>query len=904
MNTYSKILITTLPLVFFFLFAAVGTTYYFSYSALTDLAETWLESRLSEAMDIVAQQDDILHRYGLEEVPAGIAKAKLDAATLMGGVKIKTQGYIFAVDRQGIVAVHPDREFIGKDLSVEAWFDLMKPGQGRLVYMTPQGRTLARYDYFEPWGWFILAADPEREVYGVANRMKPYIVYLVVICALVLAVALMVMTRRLTEPLRSLTAGADRIGAGALETRIEVRSRDEFGRLAMVFNQMAGNLQETLTKLQHREAHFRSLIENTTDIIAILSADATILYVSPSIQRMLGYLSEELMGRLVFDYVHPGDKRRAIELFENHARTLGATLSTELRFRHQDGTYRILESASKNLLDHPAVNGIVVNSRDVTRRRQAEHALKKSYQNLELRVAERTAELTEASQRMEAILRASPVGIGLIVNRTMGWANEAMYKMLGYERDSLIGRSAEILYTDREEYDRVGRDLYSSIVKSEIGQVETQWVRKDGTVFACLIRAYSLDATDFSKGQIVAVADISEAKRLEAELQRARKMEAIGTLAGGVAHDLNNILTGIVTYPELLLLQLPPDSSIRKPLLTIQKSGERAATIVQDLLTMARRGVAVTEVVNINEVMSDFLKSPELDKLKTFHPGAQVVVKLGSHLLNVKGSAIHLSKSIMNLISNAAEAMPGGGKITICTRNTYVDRPVRGYEHVAEGDYVTVSVTDTGIGIPEIDRDRIFEPFYTKKKMGRSGTGLGMAVVWGTVRDHNGYIDIQSTEGQGSTITLYFPVAQEKLVGGGSQPPQAEYQGSGQKILVVDDSKVQREVAVNILGALGYSACAVAGGEEAVAYLRDNHADLLVLDMIMDPGIDGLETFKRIIGFKPAQKAIIASGFSETERVREAQRLGAGKYIKKPYTIETIGIAIKEVLADSGNVPA
>jgi len=322
------------------------------------------------------------------------------------------------------------------------------------------------------------------------------------------------------------------------------------------------------------------------------------------------------------------------------------------------------------------------------------------------------------------------------------------------------------------------------------------------------------------------------------------------------------------------------------------------------LLTMARRGVAVTEVVNINEVMSDFLKSPELDKLKTFHPGAQVVVKLGSHLLNVKGSAIHLSKSIMNLISNAAEAMPGGGKITICTRNTYVDRPVRGYEHVAEGDYVTVSVTDTGIGIPEIDRDRIFEPFYTKKKMGRSGTGLGMAVVWGTVRDHNGYIDIQSTEGQGSTITLYFPVAQEKLVGGGSQPPQAEYQGSGQKILVVDDSKVQREVAVNILGALGYSACAVAGGEEAVAYLRDNHADLLVLDMIMDPGIDGLETFKRIIGFKPAQKAIIASGFSETERVREAQRLGAGKYIKKPYTIETIGIAIKEVLADSGNVPA
>jgi two-component system cell cycle sensor histidine kinase/response regulator CckA len=223
---------------------------------------------------------------------------------------------------------------------------------------------------------------------------------------------------------------------------------------------------------------------------------------------------------------------------------------------------------------------------------------------------------------------------------------------------------------------------------------------------------------------------------------------------------------------------------------------------------------------------------------------------------------------------------------------------------VAEGDYVTVSVTDTGIGIPEIDRERIFEPFYTKKKMGRSGTGLGMAVVWGTVRDHSGYIDIQSTEGQGSTFTIYFPVSREKRIRDESQPARANYQGRGQKILVVDDSKVQREVAVKILESLGYSACAVAGGEEAVAYLRDNYVDLLVLDMIMDPGIDGLETFKRIIEFKPAQKAIIASGFSETERVKEAQRLGAGKYLKKPYTIETIGIAIKDELSNSRSGPA
>jgi PAS domain S-box-containing protein len=896
MNTYTKILITTLPLVFFFLAAAVGTTYHFSHSALTDLAETWLETRLSEAMEVAAGQNDMLHDYGLEGIPASTLKARLDAGTMMGAIKIKSEGYIFAVDRHGTIVVHPDNAYVGRDVSAQAWYQQLKPAKGRLVYQAPEGRTLSLYDYFEPWQWYILAADPEREVYGVANRMKPYIIYLVVLCAAVMAAALMVMTRRLTEPLRSLTAGADRIGKGDLDTRIAVPSQDEFGRLAGVFNHMADNLQETLTKLKHREEHFRALIENAMDIITILSAEGTIEYISPSVERILGYRNEELEGKLASDFLHPEDKRRIIETIKDHARTPGATISAEYRFRHQNGTYCILESAGKNLLGHPAVAGIIVNSRDVSKRRQAEEALHRSHQELEQRVSERTAELLETNQRMEAILRASPVGIGLVVNRRLGWANETMYKLVGYEQNSLTGRNAVILYASREEYDRVGRDLYDSIQKSEIGQVETQWVRKDGTLFDCLLRAYSLDPADLSKGQIVAVADISEIKRLEAELQRARKMEAIGTLAGGVAHDLNNILTGIVSYPELLQIQLPLNSPIRKPLATIQQSGERAAAIVQDLLTMARRGVAVSDVVNLNDIITDLLQSPEIQALRTFHPAAKVVVQLDPDLLNVKGSATHLSKTIVNLTVNAAEAMPDGGEINICTRNAYIDRPVHGYEHVLEGNYATVTVSDKGIGIPENDMERIFEPFYTKKKMGRSGTGLGMAVVWGTVRDHNGYIDIQSAVGKGSTFTLYFPITQEKPNREISDSSRADYQGRGEKILVVDDCAVQREVVVNILESLGYAAVAVDSGEDAADYVRHNQVDLLILDMIMAPGIDGLETFKRIIEFNPDQKVIIASGFSETERVKEAQRLGAGKYVQKPYTMETIGKFVKEAL--------
>jgi CheY-like chemotaxis protein len=234
--------------------------------------------------------------------------------------------------------------------------------------------------------------------------------------------------------------------------------------------------------------------------------------------------------------------------------------------------------------------------------------------------------------------------------------------------------------------------------------------------------------------------------------------------------------------------------------------------------------------------------------------------------------------------------------ILIRTENQYIDRPITGYDDVEEGDYAVLSISDTGLGISPDSLPRIFEPFYTKKVMGRSGTGLGLAVVWGTVKDHKGYIDIQSTEGKGTTLTLYFPVIREGLASGKTRSSINEYMGKGESILVVDDVMGQREIASGILKKIGYSVTSVSSGEEAISYLKESPADLVVLDMVMAPGIDGLETYKRILKHHPRQKAIIASGFSETERVKEAQKLGAGEYIKKPYTIERIGLAVKSEL--------
>lgn len=372
-------------------------------------------------------------------------------------------------------------------------------------------------------------------------------------------------------------------------------------------------------------------------------------------------------------------------------------------------------------------------------------------------------------------------------------------------------------------------------------------------------------------------------------------MEALGLLAGGVAHDLNNILSGIVSYPELILMDLPEDSPLRKPMKTIHESGMRAAGVVSDLLTIARGVATGKEALNLNTIISEYLGSPEYQKLKETNSVVNFRTDLDSHLLNMRGSPIHLQKTLMNLVTNASEAIEGGGTVTISTFNRYLDEPLKGYDDLRTGEYVALSVSDNGRGISSKDMERIFEPFYTKKVMGRSGTGLGLAVVWNTVQDHNGYIHVETSE-KGTVFELYFPVTRKETAAAKEPADLINYMGRGEKILVVDDEESQREIAIGILTKLGYHAEAVSSGEKAIEHVRKYSADLIVLDMVMPKGMNGRETYREILNIRPGQKAIIASGYAKTEEVTAAQDLGAGKYIKKPYTLEKIGVAVKEEL--------
>lgn len=381
---------------------------------------------------------------------------------------------------------------------------------------------------------------------------------------------------------------------------------------------------------------------------------------------------------------------------------------------------------------------------------------------------------------------------------------------------------------------------------------------------------------------------------LREELERAERMRSLGVLAGGVAHDLNNMLGPLVGYPELILMRLPEDSPLRKQVQRIGSAAKQAASVVQDLLTLARRGRYEMVPTDLNAVIDAYLDTPGYTKLSETRSNVTVSTSLDRSIGNISGSSPHLSKVIMNLVVNAFDAMPDGGRLNISTRQQRLDRLPSGYDKIQEGAYTVVAIEDSGTGIDPDDIEKIFEPYYSKKTMGTSGSGLGLSVVYGVVKDHKGYYDVVSELGKGATFLLYFPVSAAAV----DTRVEAVVDLKGtESILVVDDDTAQREMTYELLSSLGYQVSLACHGHDALSILTGRAFDMVLLDMIMEPGFDGLDTFREIIKLRPGQKTVIISGFSPTERVQEMQNLGAGQYVRKPYTRQTLATAIRTELS-------
>ncbi len=637
--------------------------------------------------------------------------------------------------------------------------------------------------------------------------------------------------------------------------------------------------------MEKSEFRYKSIVEEAAEGIFITDFQLVqFKYINTALCRMLGYSKEELMQLDVQD-IFPEDTWRQIPVELEPSGRRDNTSAFDVPCLRKDGTsFHANFCFTEVVIDGSSCCLCFLT--DVTELKRVEDNLKKSEENF------------------RRSLDDSPLGARIVTEKgeTL-YANRKLLEIYGYDNlEELQAAPTKLRYTPESYTEFLERRSKRRRGESVPSEYRVTILNKRGEprrlqVFRKEIlwngeRQYQVlynDITEREKAK-------EQKKALEEKLQRSEKMEFLGQLAGRVAHDLNNVLGALSGYSELLLMEVKENQKARHYAENIMHSAKKGALIIQDLLTLTRRGITATEVVSLNHVATEFFKSPVLDRIRHQHPCVEIIGDLNRNLLYIKGSPVHLEKMLMNLVLNAAESISGRGRVVVRTENRHVEDKISGFGEIGKGDYVVLSVSDTGMGIPDEYKEKIFEPFFTRKTSDRSGTGLGLPIVLGTVTDHNGCIEVQSKTGEGTTFTVYFPVTRDEMISPRCNEVLERYLGRGESVLVVDDITEQREVAAALLEKLGYRVDSVPSGEAALEYLKTSNADVLLLDMIMRPGMDGLETYQKVLEITNRQKAVIVSGFSETERVRTAQKLGAGAYIKKPYTLETIGMAIRKVL--------
>ncbi len=423
--------------------------------------------------------------------------------------------------------------------------------------------------------------------------------------------------------------------------------------------------------------------------------------------------------------------------------------------------------------------------------------------------------------------------------------------------------------------------------------------RRDGTTFAAEVTARQIEVQhDGGAAITLVVRDVRERRSdespagVDVRLARAERLEMAGTLAGQIAHDFNNLLTPLLAYPELIRREIPDNAVVTEYLDIMEKTASDMSRLTQQLLSLSRRGQIGNDVFNINTLVEQVVTLMQ----SVMPAGIDVEFELADNLLSVKGSKDQLRRVIENLCQNAVDAMAESGRLRFRTSNVYLDAPVGVYGNVTVGEYVRIDVSDSGSGIDPAIRDKIFDPFFTTKRTARQrGSGLGLSIVHGIVRDHGGYVDLESVVGRGTTFSVYLPISRLPVTktAGDNLPHGTE------RILVVDDDASQVQVLVSLLDVLGYRTTGARSGEEALRLVRDDKRefDLVILDMVLEGGMDGLDTFIELRKVNARQKVVLISGFTRAARnIARAQQMGAGAYLRKPLTIERVARVVRSEL--------
>ncbi len=464
------------------------------------------------------------------------------------------------------------------------------------------------------------------------------------------------------------------------------------------------------------------------------------------------------------------------------------------------------------------------------------------------------------------------------INGKILYVNSAFTKITEFDASEAIGKTPNIVKSGKQSKEFY-ENMWNTILNGNIWEGQLINKTKSGKFY---IEKMNITPVKNEEGEIqyfIAIKqDITREIENEKKLLKMEKLKIVETMASGVAHEINNLLISVVSYPDILINFLDNKEKIIKGLKEIQTAGLKISEILLDLTALSPKIALPKQRINLNNVIDECINSNEIAELLN-NKDITIQKILDKNLNFIKGTYSYIYKSIINLIKNAIEAIKLKGKILITTENIYLNENISEKFEVNEGEYVKLTIKDTGEGISEEDIDRIFDPFFTKKKLGRKSTGVGLTIVWNTIKSHNGAIEVKSDK-TGTSFFLYFPAVKEKLISDYKKIKiEKKY-----SILVVDDEESQREIILEILLNNGFDVKTVSSGEEAIEYIKRNKVDLIILDMIMEPGIDGCETFERIKKINPNQKAIIISGMSYSERINRALSLGVKDFIKKPYT--------------------
>jgi PAS domain S-box-containing protein len=674
-----------------------------------------------------------------------------------------------------------------------------------------------------------------------------------------------------------MTRAVEGFGRGETVT-VPTEAGGEIGVLARAFARMTADIRDKTAELR-REVEERSrLFETSLDLILVTDRQGNFIRVSPSAQAILGYAPDEMIGRNGIAFIHPDDLEPTRQEMRM-ARRGRQIRNFESRYVRKDG--RVVALDWSGVWSEPEQRHFFI-GRDMTEQQRSEQAMRESEQLARGIIANALDAIVQTNERGEVI----------------EW-NPQAEAIFGWSRTEALGRPITELYLPQGYRPRY-LDMNERLRQADgiVGErFEFEAVRKNGQKFKLEVSMTGMRRRDGNVYNLF-LRDVTAKIAAEEQLRQAQKMEAVGQLTGGIAHDFNNMLTVITGTIDLLADAVADKPELAAVAKLISEAADRGAELTGHLLAFARKQPLQPRETDINALV--------IDSAKLLRPALGERIEIESSLAENLWPALvdptQLTTALLNLAVNARDAMPGGGKLTLETRNVVLDRSyTEANADVAPGNYVLVAVSDTGSGIPEAIRDKVFEPFFSTKEVGK-GTGLGLSMVYGFVKQSGGHVKIYSEEGHGTTIRIYLPQAGAQAQAAAQVAPEIE--GGCETILVVEDHPLVRDSVVTQLTSLGYRTLAAADGTEALALIdRGTEFDLLFTDVIMSGAMNGRELAEAVAARRPQVKVLFTSGYTENAILHHG-RLDPGVFLlAKPYRKADLARMVRAALAGAPGVP-